>query len=370
MASTGSTAHLMRAASRYSNRLGNQFAGSITYYSVLCVVPILMFAFSGLGFTLTVVRPQWRGTVRDIIARNFAAGPMQDQLLLLMDSYLYNWRAITVAAIVTALYVGSVWTGQLKGAIRAMWRPEFDIRNKHRYAWAEPIYNFAVLLILLALALVTMVANVMGTRLAHDVVGLFHIEDQAYYANLIRVLALVVSLVAGCLLFLFVYRVLPEEHAPWPAVLLGAVWATVLLWLLQNVATGIGALLNRNMGISFFGPVIVAMLFLNIIAQMMLFVAAWIATSNQPAVARRFNLADLPLLDRSDLVQAEGHWEAAAKDHDRRVADISLDEVEKGPNPDTPVETDPNDRRTPAQRAAAEESVKNSLEGEAEELLT
>ena len=39
-------AHLLRAVARYNERLGSQFAAAMTYFSVLALVPVLMFAFS------------------------------------------------------------------------------------------------------------------------------------------------------------------------------------------------------------------------------------------------------------------------------------------------------------------------------------
>ncbi len=50
-------AHLLRAVERFTNRLGNQFGAAITYFSVVALVPILLFAFAVLGFVLTVLRP-------------------------------------------------------------------------------------------------------------------------------------------------------------------------------------------------------------------------------------------------------------------------------------------------------------------------
>ena len=37
-------AHVLRMNTRYATRLGNQFAGAITYFSLLAMVPIIMFA--------------------------------------------------------------------------------------------------------------------------------------------------------------------------------------------------------------------------------------------------------------------------------------------------------------------------------------
>ena len=51
-------AHLIRAAERFTNRLGSQFAAAVTYFSVLAMVPLLLLAFSILGFVLTVLHPE------------------------------------------------------------------------------------------------------------------------------------------------------------------------------------------------------------------------------------------------------------------------------------------------------------------------
>ena len=45
-------AHLIRAAERFNDRLGNQFGAAITYFSFLSMIPILMVAFAAAGFIL------------------------------------------------------------------------------------------------------------------------------------------------------------------------------------------------------------------------------------------------------------------------------------------------------------------------------
>ena len=60
-------AHLLRAIDRFSSRLGNQFAAAITYFSVLAIVPVLMIAFSILGLTIEVLRPDLAETLLEAI---------------------------------------------------------------------------------------------------------------------------------------------------------------------------------------------------------------------------------------------------------------------------------------------------------------
>lgn len=100
-------AHLWRANDRYNNRLGNQFAGGITYFSVLASVPVLMFAFSGLGLTLTVIRPALLDDVKGIVVANLYPGPMRDTVLQYLEQYLYHWQTVGLIAIVVALWAGA-----------------------------------------------------------------------------------------------------------------------------------------------------------------------------------------------------------------------------------------------------------------------
>ena len=52
IASKKSVKHLIAAITRYGDRLGSQFAGAMTYFSFLSLVPILMVGFAVGGIVL------------------------------------------------------------------------------------------------------------------------------------------------------------------------------------------------------------------------------------------------------------------------------------------------------------------------------
>src|SRR6476659_10831751 len=52
IASQKSIKHLIAAITRYGDRLGSQFAGAMTYFSFLSLVPILMVGFAIGGIVL------------------------------------------------------------------------------------------------------------------------------------------------------------------------------------------------------------------------------------------------------------------------------------------------------------------------------
>ncbi len=335
MHSTGFTAHLLRASQRYRNRLGHQFAGSITFFSVLAMVPILMFAFGALGWTLTVIRPQWLDFVKEVIARNLAEGALRDQVIGLLDLYLYNWRAISLFAGIAALYAGAGWTANLKGAIRGLWRPEFDLREKRHSMPVEFIINVGLLISLLVLAGVALVANAISTNLAADLVNLVGLDNTFINSGAIRALSLAINLASAWGIFAFLYWVLPEEKVAPLAIARGSLIAAILFYFLQRATTFLSGMLDDIFGRTLFGPILLSMLFLSLFARLILIMAAWIATSNQPAVARRYHPADLVLKDADDVVSVEGHWEAAERDLQRRLESPDEEEL-SGPMPDAP----------------------------------
>src|SRR5690606_29358360 len=108
-------AHLLRAGERYTTRLGDQFGAAITYFSVLALVPILMFAFSITGFVLTVSRPDLLQQVVETVtgAVGGAGDQSGKQIADLIKDFLINWPAVGLVGVLSAAYSGSGWVGNL-----------------------------------------------------------------------------------------------------------------------------------------------------------------------------------------------------------------------------------------------------------------
>lgn len=310
--------HIVRTAKRYFNRMGNHLAGSIAFFSILAIVPVLMFAFAATGLVLTVIRPEWLDEVQIFIVDNLNAGPLQDQVLILLGEYLYHWQRVGLFAVVVALVIGSTWVANLKGAIRAMGRPDFDVVHRSHSPLLEPILNIALLLVLMVLVAVTFTGTVIGTQLAGAVVDWARLGNVFISQGLVQVASLGLSFAGALLLFWLIYRYLPDVRSPNRAVVGGSLGAAVCFVLLQTGAGALTRLLSMGRATQVFGPVIVAMLFINIFAMLTLIWAAWVATWNQPAVARRYSRADRILRDREGIVTVDSHWEAAEADRQRR----------------------------------------------------
>jgi membrane protein len=124
----------------------------------------------------------------------------------------------------------------------------------------------------------------LSTSLANEVVKWLGLADQQWVAPLLRVSSIVISIGTGWLIFMYLYTVLPETREPWSVVRRGALLGSIALVALQFVASFLISAFRGNPAAVIFGPVIVLMLFFNLFAQLVLFVAAWIATAEHEAV--------------------------------------------------------------------------------------
>ena len=280
-------AHIIRAVERYTSRLGSQFAAATTYFWVLALVPILMVAFSITGFVLTVVYPDLLATVADAVtdALGSTDTATRDKILNVVNTALSQYWTIGIVGLVTGLYAGAKSMGHLKNAVRTLWRPGFDLRPQKINIVVWWLGNLLLLTGLLLGLAVTFGLSSLSTSLGDAVLDFLGLDDQAWTAPLLRISSVAFSIGAGWLIFMYLYTVLPETREPWRVVRRGALLGSIALVALQYLASFLISAFRGNAAAAIFGPVIVLMLFFNIFAQLILFIAAWIATAQHDAVS-------------------------------------------------------------------------------------
>lgn len=305
------SAHLIRANDRFQNRMGNQLAGGITYFSVLTMIPALMFAFSFLGWMLTVFKPEWLVTMTNRAVQEVGTVAGGATAIKLILRALNEWQTVLAFGLLSAAYSGSGWMGNLRGAVRAQWRPEFDWSPPGRNWLVERFVNLLYFLTLIAALAIFFTLVTVSGNFADRMVDWLGITRTPGVAGSLQVLAMVTTVLLSTLLFWFLYHVLPQYQAPLKDMLKGSLGAGVAMTLLLYGTTSLIAWFSRSVSFVVFGNIILVMLFFNMFARLILFGAAWIATSYQPAVPRKYSEVDLPLRRRSDLMTVPGHWEAA-----------------------------------------------------------
>ena len=274
-------AHIMAAASRFGARLGPQFAGAITYFSVLSIVPILMFAFAMLGMALTVFFPDYLAEVQNQIHSTMSgSGDMAESLSTTIDQALNNWQGIGIVAILTAGYSGSGWVGNLKKAVRMMWRENPVDEDRKTNPVVDILQNIAIFLGLLVTLLLGILVAQAGSSASSFVVRWLQLEAVPGIGFLVRLATVAMTFVASWLLVAFLFLTLPDpkERAHWKTWLIGVTIGAVLITILQQLVGTLIGVFSGNAAAAVFGSLIIMMLLMNLLATVLLFVAAWIGT--------------------------------------------------------------------------------------------
>jgi membrane protein len=280
-------AHLLRAVARFNNRLGTQFGAAITYFSVLALVPIVLLAFAIIGFVLTVARPDLLDNVIQIVADPIGGidPGTQAKIVELVSDTLGNWRGVGIVGLLAAIYSGAGWMGNLKNAVRAAWRPDFDLQESQGNIVKKTVINLGTLLCLILLIIITFALASLSTALSDNVIALLGLTEVRWLQPVLRFAPIVISIGAGWVLFMFIYTVLPEDREPWAITRRGALLGAIGLAVLQYSTGLLFNLFSGNRAAQIFGPVIVLMLFFNLFSQLILFGAAWIGTARHEAIA-------------------------------------------------------------------------------------
>ena len=270
-------AHLLRALTRFGERLGSQFAAAIAYFSVVALVPVLMVGFSSLGLALTVFYPNALASIEDQARSMLGDGAAGQAIMPVITSALNSWAGIGGVGLITALWIGSAWIGTLKRAIRVQLRPQLGVPEPRLPFVLDVAQNLGIFLVVLAGVLVTFAAVPFATMLSSEAIAGAGLPDWLG-SGLLKVLSLVLSLLVGMALFWLTYRFCAVDPLAPRALLAGSLLGSVGLTVLQLATTYLLAAFSRNAAFAVFGTGAVLMLFFNVFANLMLLVAAWTST--------------------------------------------------------------------------------------------
>src|SRR4029078_3552126 len=248
--------HLMAAVTRYGDRLGSQFAGAMTYFSFLSLVPILMVGFAVGGIVLgnnQELLTELENQVAEVLPAELAA-----PITGLIDSVVANPLGVGIVGLLIALYSGIGWMGNLRKATRAIWRPEFEedkskvdnfilatIRGRGSPAGAAGAIVVSLGLSTFASQFATQVLDLLGlgdqpwlgpvvtiitlliALAAAELILLCGAPGQPGVGPLVTIIPLLIAMAADVLIFLWVYTVLPgkELRSPMKARLRGSILA-------------------------------------------------------------------------------------------------------------------------------------------------
>ncbi|MFS7248451.1 inner membrane protein YhjD [Rahnella inusitata] len=277
--SWGWVAHLLRTTERFNDRLGSQFGAAITYFSFLSLIPILMVSFAAVGFVLASNPDLLAGIINKIV--NSISDPnLAATLKSTVNTAIEQRTAVGLSGLLIALYSGISWMGNLREAIRAQSRdvwernPQDQEKIYRRYFRDFISLTGLVLALIITLSLTSIAGSAQKTIV--DALGLGGIE---WLRPVMTSIALVISIAANYLLFLWIFWMLPRHKPRKKALFRGTLLAAIGFEVIKFVMTMTLPRLATSPSGAAFGSVIGLMAFFYFFARLTLFVAAWIATA-------------------------------------------------------------------------------------------
>lgn len=271
--------HLIRTIDRYMEHNAYQYAAAITYFSVLSVIPILMVGLSIGGFVLADDQPLIR-EVRSTILDALPAG--LDQFAAeVFDNVLEQRASLGVFGLLIGLYAGWNWVNALRDALTAMWeleKPDLPILR-------TILMDLVALFSLAAALVVSFTMTALGGALNSSVLRWLGLDHTSWAGTWLTVLSVPLAVVADWLVFLWVLAKLPRIPVNTRNAARGALATAIGFEVLKQAANFYLGLLGRSPTGAAFGSVIGLLVFIYLVARLLLFVAAWIATPSSPPQA-------------------------------------------------------------------------------------
>ena len=257
-------AHLIRAAERFNDRLGNQFGAAITYFSFLSMIPILMVSFAAAGFILAS-HPTLLQDIFNKILANVSDPTLAATLKSTINTAVQQRTTVGLVGLCIALYSGINWMGNLREAIRAQSRDVWERTPQDQEAiWIKYLRDFVSLIGLLIALIVTLSITSVAGSAQQLIISALYLDSIEWLKPAWRLIGLAISIFANYRLFFWIF---------WR--LLAAIGFEVIKIVMTYT---LPSLVKSPSGAAF-GSVLGLMAFFYFFARLTLFCAAWIATA-------------------------------------------------------------------------------------------
>jgi membrane protein len=272
--------HAMRANDRYEESKGSFFAAGLTYYTIFALFPLLMVGFSVGGFLLAHRPDVLTGIDKKV--RAAVPGALGQQVVELMNSAIASRASVGVIGLAVAAWVGLNWMSNLRVALSEMWKQGEGSRGYIRTKFSDlvtMVTSFAAILATVALSALAAAAP-MG-----KILEWLGIHNAPALDAILRGGSMLVSLLVSWLVFSWMIARLPREPVSFASSIRAALIAAIGFELFKLIASIYLKSVLRSPAGATFGPVLGLMVFAYITARLLLYAAAWAATSTENLLA-------------------------------------------------------------------------------------
>jgi membrane protein len=266
--------HLARTFGRYVAYRGYQQAASITYFSVLSLVPVAMVVLSVAGYLLSghpALLDQLRADITDGVPT--ATRPL---VVGLVNNVIDHRFGLGILGIAVAGYCGWNWMNALRDALTGMWR----LRREDEPVVLTVAKDLATLAGLGVALLVMYALTALGAGVLGPALNAAGMPASGWQHAGLALGSVVITVVTDWLVFWWVLATVPRVPVPpgaarWPALV-----TAIGFELLKRLGNVYLELLGHSPTGLVLGSVAGVLVFAYLVARLLLLAAAWIATNN------------------------------------------------------------------------------------------
>jgi len=183
----------------------------------------------------------------------------------------------------TTLVLVHGWMGNVRSAIQAQWRPDFDDHQEVREdSFVKNLLRNLGSLAGLGLAIVVSLGlSASGAWASSSVLKWLGLDDIAILKPVFTAVPILIAMIADVLIFMWVFTILPprDQKGTRSALVRGSIMAAVGFEIFKFALTYLLPKVTSSATGHIFGSIIGLLFFFNITATMVLIVAAWISTA-------------------------------------------------------------------------------------------
>jgi membrane protein len=269
--------HALRAYEHYLQVFGKQLAAAITYFGFLSFFPLVALAFALVGY-VSAAFPDAQDTVTEALEEALpsliGSGPGQLNVQDIIDAK----AGASLIGLVGLFYAGLGLIDALRDALHRVFGT-MDVRLTYVMRKAVDV----VVLAALGLALLaSLVVSSLATEVTRQSLSLVDLDDSLLAVALLKVLSVALALLADTVLFAILLSRLSGTHLRWRDVRSAAVLGAIGFEVLKLGGSYIIGRITSNPIYATFGFVVGLLIWINLVSQLLIFVAAWGATEAHP----------------------------------------------------------------------------------------
>ncbi|HBC83738.1 MAG TPA: inner membrane protein YhjD, partial [Escherichia sp.] len=214
------------------------------------------------------------------ILLNVSDRTLADTLRNTIKTAVEQRTTVGIVGLAVALYSGINWMGNLREAIRAQSRDEWErTPQDNEKIWVKYFRDFISLIGLLVALVITLSITSIAGAAQEMIISALYLDYIGWLKPVWHLIGLAISICANFLLFFWIFWRLPRHRPRKKALIRGTLIAAVGFEVIKLIMTWTLPSLVTSPSGAAFGSVLGIMAFFYFFARLTLFCAAWIATA-------------------------------------------------------------------------------------------